>query len=77
MRDVNVPSLVKMLFGLLFPPIRLLEEIDRMCDRRSIAGIRLVACTLSLKLNIAIFHNKDALRKLFLITFHYPCISFR
>ena len=32
MRDVNVqvPILVKMLFGLLFPPIRLLEEIDRM-----------------------------------------------
>ena len=30
MRDVNVPLLVKMLFGLLFPPIRLLEEIDRM-----------------------------------------------
>ena len=32
MRDVNVhvPLLVKMLFGLLSPPIRLLEEIDRM-----------------------------------------------
>ena len=30
MRDVNVPLLVKMLFGLLFPTIRLLKEIDRM-----------------------------------------------
>ena len=30
MRDVNVPLLVKMLFDLLFPPIRLLEEIDWM-----------------------------------------------
>ena len=30
MRDVNVPLLVKTLFGLLFPTIRLLEEIDRM-----------------------------------------------
>ena len=32
MRDVNVhvPLLVKMLFGLLFPPIRLLEEIEWM-----------------------------------------------
>ena len=28
--NVHVPILVKMLFGLLFPPIRLLEEIDRM-----------------------------------------------
>ena len=33
-------------------------------------------CTLSLELNLAIFHNKDRLFKLFLITFHYPCISF-
>ena len=33
-------------------------------------------CTLSLELNLAIFHNKDALLKLFLITFHYPCIFF-
>ena len=30
MRDVNLPLLIKMLFSLLFPPIRLLEEIDRM-----------------------------------------------
>ena len=28
--NLHVPLLVKMLFGLLFPPIRLLEEIDRM-----------------------------------------------
>ena len=84
MRDVNVhvPILVKMLFGLLFPPIRLLEEIDRMLRPIlsflcTITGIRLVVCTLSLELNLAIFHNKDRLFKLFHITFHYPCISFR
>ena len=36
-----------------------------------------MVCTLSLELNLAIFHYKDRLFKLFLITFHYPCISFR
>ena len=30
MRDVNVPLLGKMLFSPLFPPIMLLEEIDRV-----------------------------------------------
>ena len=30
MRDVNLPLLIKMLLSLLFPPIWLLEEIDRM-----------------------------------------------
>ena len=29
------------------------------------------------RIELAIFHNKDRLFKLFLITFHYPCISFR
>ena len=30
MRDVNVSLSETTLFGLLFPPIRFLEEIDRM-----------------------------------------------
>ena len=34
--DVNVPLLETMLFGLLFPPIRLLEEIDRMLRPTSV-----------------------------------------
>ena len=35
-----------------------------------------MVCTLSLELNLAIFHNKDRLFKLFLITFHYPTFRF-
>ena len=57
MRDVHVPLLVKMLFGLLFPPIRLLEEIDRML-RRTVSFMN---------------HSRDLTSGMYIVTRIEPC----